>query len=249
MPKTSPLDLFVPLPELADFVSVLRTILSALFEAAHDHLPRTTAPGESDGAVGDIVPVTTENTTRLYTKLSTGWERTSNLVPADKELWDDFRFPAQAINPPGIASDPTWDTTNIGWSFANGATKVIQMVAQMPHGWVEGSRIHPHIHWEPSTAATGNVLWRLQYRWRDEGDTAEALTTLDILAPANGTALTLQRDFFPYVSGAGKEKSSILELQLSRIGGDTTDTFSGAAILKEFDIHYQLDSLGSSVES
>jgi hypothetical protein len=33
-----------------------------------------------------------------------------------------------------------------------------------------------------------------------------------------------------------------------RIGGDGTDTYTGNALLKEFDIHYQIDEIGSKDE-
>lgn len=160
-------------------------------------------------------------------------------------FWDDLRFPAQGVYPPGLASDPTWDATNIGWSFSPTVTNILQMVCQLPHSYKEGTSIYPHVHWEPSNTDTGNTLWRLGYRWRNNGETAAALTTQDILVPAGGTALTLQIDSFAALTKANATISSILDIELSRIGGDGTDTFTGNAILKEFDIHFMKDTDGS----
>lgn len=75
MPKTPPRGLYVPLPELTDFVAILKELFAQLFESAHDHLPRTAVPGDNEGRPGDIVPVETdEGVLKLYVKLpSAGW--------------------------------------------------------------------------------------------------------------------------------------------------------------------------------
>jgi hypothetical protein len=40
----------------------------------------------------------------------------------------------------------------------------------------------------------------------------------------------------------------MMHWKLSRIGGDGTDTYTADARLLEFDIHYEVDSMGSSEE-
>ena len=177
-------------------------------------------------------------------------EKIASHVPIQylTDYWDDLCFPATAINPPGIASDPTFDTTNIGWAFSASATNLLFLIAQLPHSYKEGSDLKAHIHWEPSNTNTGNVLWRLSYRWRNDGETAAALTNVDILVPAGGTALTLQVNGFAAISKPNALISSMLDMTLTRLGADGTDTFTGTAILKEFDIHYLKDSSGSVSE-
>jgi hypothetical protein len=164
-------------------------------------------------------------------------------------VWEDLRFPATAINPAGAASAMVFDTTNIGFTAGAAGTQVIAIIGQMPHSWKEGSDIYPHIHWEPTTTNTGNVLWRLEYKWTNIGDTEPAgFTTLDILDAGDGTALKHQIASFAAISGAGKTISSIITMKVSRIGGDATDTYTGDALLKEFDIHFESDTLGSRSE-
>lgn len=46
----------------------------------------------------------------------------------------------------------------------------------------------------------------------------------------------------------GKNLSSIILWRISRIGGSGSDTYPQDARLLEFDIHYQIDSLGSNEE-
>lgn len=79
MSKTPTRQLYVPLAELTDFVAVLKEMLDQLFDAAHDHSPRTTVPAENEGRPGDVVPVETdEGVLKLYVKLpSGGWKSTT----------------------------------------------------------------------------------------------------------------------------------------------------------------------------
>ena len=79
--------------------------------------------------------------------------------------WDDLTFPATAINPPGQASDPDWDNTKGGWLFDANGTEQLWVIAQMKHGWAQGSDLKPHFHWEKTTSASGTVLWRRIYTW------------------------------------------------------------------------------------
>ena len=163
--------------------------------------------------------------------------------------WDDLRAPATAINPPGAASDPTFDATNIGWLFDAGSTEILLIIMQMPHSWKLGSEIRPHVHWEPTSTNTGNVYWRMEYKWTNTDDTeAGTYTTINMLDAGDGTAYKHQLASFDPISGTGKTLSSLLSIKLSRIGGDATDTYTGDALLKEFDIHYQVDGYGSRQE-
>ncbi len=164
-------------------------------------------------------------------------------------VWDDLRAPATAINPPGQISDPDWDNTNGGWLFDDGGTEILWIVLQFHHSYKEGSDIVPHLHWQPKTTGSGNVLWRIEYKWTNrEAADAGSFTQVDLLTPADGTAFKHQEDKFAAQSGSGKTISSIITIKLSRIGGDGTDTYSGDALLKEFDIHFEIDRIGSIAE-
>ncbi|MEI6850337.1 MAG: hypothetical protein WCK26_00025 [Candidatus Saccharibacteria bacterium] len=165
-------------------------------------------------------------------------------------VWDDLRFPATAINPAGAAIAMTFDPDQIGFISAATGTQSIAIIGQMPHSWKVGSDIYPHIHWNPTTTNTGSVLWRMEYKWTNINDTEPAgFTTVDVLDPGDGIALKHQLIGFGAISGAGKTLSSGLTIRISRIGGDVTDTYTGNSLLKEFDIHYEIDTLGSRTES
>ena len=161
--------------------------------------------------------------------------------------WEDLRAPATAINPPGQVSDPDWDNTNGGWLFDAAGTEILWIIMQLPHSYKEGSNIKPHLHWCPTNTNTGNVLWRMEYKWTNVGETeAGTFSTLNVLDAGDGTALKHQIAPFDAITGTGKTLSSMLVLKLSRIGGDGTDTYNADALLREFDIHYETDTPGGS---
>ena len=167
--------------------------------------------------------------------------------------WDDLRFPAQGINPPGAASDPNIETATGLPVFSASQTNILAGVAQMPHSWVEGSVIVPHVHWQKASAGAGNVLWRFEYDNIVNPGEVSLLTyanVLDALTPVAGTPDdgAERRNLissFGEVETPGARISCCILWKLSRIGGDVTDNFAGLARLVEFDIHYQLDSQGS----
>lgn len=67
-----------PRPEdkevLNDFASILQDNFIQLFEIAHRHHVRTTAPSSNEGNVGDIYLVESSSTFSIYVKFSSGWK-------------------------------------------------------------------------------------------------------------------------------------------------------------------------------
>lgn len=168
-------------------------------------------------------------------------------------VWEDLRFPATAINPPGAASDPDWDASNGGWLFDAGGTEVLYVLAQLPHSWAEGTTLHPHVHWEKSTSAAGNVLWQLRYQWSPIGKVRESLVTLNsttVKFPSTdpNTANLQMITELGHIQATGKNVSDMLVMRLERVGGNAADTYGADARLLEFDIHFQKNALGSEIE-
>ena len=169
--------------------------------------------------------------------------------------WDDLRFPAQGINPPGLGSDPDLDTATGLWLFGTLKTETLAGVAQLPHAWKEESSIHAHTHWQKTTSAAGNVLWQLDYEVVNNGDVAAMdygsqlqTTTTVSETPDDDTAERVLISSLGEITMADTRISTLIFWKLSRIGGDVLDTYGADARLIEFDIHYQIDSLGSDLE-
>ncbi len=161
--------------------------------------------------------------------------------------WDDLRFPATAINPPGQVNDPDWDNTKGGWLFAASSTEQLWLIAQLPHAWKEGSILKPHVHWEKSTSAAGNVFWELTYSWSsiNTARTGETIIDQDTPVVASDILDVQQLSAFPDIDATGKKISDMLVMKLARVGGNAADTYGADARLLEFDIHVQIDSRGS----
>jgi hypothetical protein len=167
----------------------------------------------------------------------------------DATVWDDLRFPASAVRVNPATLKPDFDETNIGYSFDAAARETLLIIAQMPHSWKMGSDIVPHVHWQPLSDATGKVYWEMAYKWTNiNGVEAAGWATVNILSLAAGATGTHQIASFGNVSGADKTLSSIISIKLARVGNAATDTHASEALLKEFDIHYEIDTLGSREE-
>lgn len=160
---------------------------------------------------------------------------------------DDLRFPVQGINPPGAVSDPSRDQTDSLFEFSATATNTIAGVAQLPHSWVEGSLVYPHIHTLTTNTSGGNVVWEFKYEIKN---LREAFTSSYIVTSSvQSMSLTYgyhDKGYFCFggIDMSGKKISCMMKWILSRLGGVSADTALAVKLL-EFDIHYSKDSIGS----
>jgi len=168
--------------------------------------------------------------------------------------WTDLRFPTHGINPPGAASDPTRNNSTAFLEFSSSAINVIAGVAQLPHGWKEGSAIRPHIHHRASTnpSGTGDVVWKLQYKWYNNNETVPDSYSEDqkifTLSDFSGGLAIADVHSFTEIDGTGMRDSSIFEWRVARIGDDGSDSYGDVDVLLEFDIHILMNSFGSLEE-
>jgi hypothetical protein len=155
---------------------------------------------------------------------------------------EDLRFPAVPglFNP--VSAKPDYDYTNKGFLFDASSEESIYIIAQMPHDWVVGSIIYPHVHWMPTSTNTGNVYWVMSFKWTNIDDTDAGSNSIsDVVVAANGTAYNHQQSNLDAIAGTGKTSSSIISIRLYRNSTSGDDTYTGEPLLKEFDIHYWKD--------
>ena len=176
-------------------------------------------------------------------------------VVAYDSQWEDLRFPAQAINPAGQASPPGVETTGVASGlllFDAAGVEIVAGLAQMPHGWDEGTAISPHVHWQKTTSATGNVLWKLDYEVvangavaaMDYGDSLSSATVAEG-TPDSNTANQCLITGLGTIDMTGQKASALIFWRLSRVGSDGSDTYGADARLLELDFHYRVNSFGS----
>lgn len=127
------------------------------------------------------------------------------------------------------------------------------MNIQINHDWKLGTPINPHIHWNQTQNNTPN--WLIQYRWQANG---ESKTVPWI-------SVRYTEDVFTYVSGSLNQITSfgfidppidaslsdIVQMRIIRDTANASGLFAGPdpytidAPTYSFDIHIQIDTLGS----
>ena len=173
-------------------------------------------------------------------------------VPSS-DVWDDLRFPAQGINPAGLAAPPTVDATVYPGTllFPTSIPTIIAGVAQMPHGWVLGSTVHPHVHWAKTTSAAGAVVWEFRYVAVNIRGVIGAYSNWEACTytvPDENTANKHSLADWSYLDMTGLVESAMILWQVRRNTAATADTYAADARLLEFDIHYRSNRLGSVTE-
>src|SRR5574343_412731 len=174
------------------------------------------------------------------------------LLPA----WDDLRI-AASVTTAGVTAT-VWGTFLAtgplrSLHFETRVDQEVSFEIQMPHDYLQGSDVYPHVHWCPTSTAAGNVLWGLEFSWANMNDAFPAPTTYLTTGNSAGTTAwthILSRltssDGLEYIDGTGKTLSSMISCRLYRNGSATSvDTYGADAALLEFDLHYQKDSFGS----
>jgi hypothetical protein len=172
-------------------------------------------------------------------------------------FWDDLRVSGSAFRA-GVTAPTLGNFLAAGglkvWRFETGKHQEAHCEIQMPHNWKEGTDIHPHVHWVPCASNPGNVVWELEYSWQNINGTFAPVSNMAIDATAaGGTAWVHKLSVFKtggvdHITGTGKTISSMLVCRIHRNAGAGSDTYAADVGLLEFDIHYQIDSLGSRQE-
>lgn len=178
--------------------------------------------------------------------------------------WDDLKFPANAENLLNPAGRIDFDTSELTVDFQTNATLSDSFfgVGQIPHECQLESSIRPHIHFFQIESNVPN--WLLELRIYKNGSIVPATFerfaidqlvftySSGVLAQIACTDLVDMTSSGPF--GVIDSVSSIVDFKIYRDTANASGLFSGAdpqsldAKLKEFDIHYQIDSAGSNSE-
>jgi hypothetical protein len=135
------------------------------------------------------------------------------------------------------------------YAFAGTGVTVDELfgVIELPHAYIEGGNITPHIHWCPETNATGNVRWYIDYCWvnPDDASAFSSATTINVITAAPAVAKQQTFSNFSAISGTGKKISSHFAFRIYRNPADGSDTYEANAILIAVGLHFQTDGMGS----
>lgn len=221
---------------LAGFSVTAQTTNVSIGTVANDH---------TGAALRNAINLLNQNDTYLSTRISTATN------------WDDVVVPAFAAGSGQSAPSP-------GAFGPSGALQALMFqpstivdqlyfTCQLPHRWLEGSPLHPHIHWSrtanPGSASATNVVWGIEYSFATIEGTFLAPTTLRI---TNGVAsanwVHQLSEFEPAITHTTNKVSSVLVGRIFRDATNTSDTYDQNAALLSFDIHIIQNSLGSTEE-
>jgi len=181
---------------------------------------RLLTPAEVDG-----------NFTGLDTKTRDGWR--DNIVQLDVQvgnpdapLLNVFRGSIKAYN------FPAGQMTEAFASF------------HIDHDYKPGTALYPHIHWAPSSAATGTTRWGVEYTYaKGHGQMAfGATTTIYVEQAADGTAYkhyVAEVSDANAVPGTNIETDGILLCRFFRDGAHVNDTLEDDVFVFCVDLHYQ----------
>jgi hypothetical protein len=160
----------------------------------------------------------------------------------------DFNFGVNAFTRGAAAPDlidlAGTDIETAGFDGVN-ITEELSAVLEFNHNWAEGTTIYPHVHWYPTTADQGNVVWQLEFAIVAQLGAVPASTTVTVTQAADGVAWVGHLAQFPSVDTTGFLIGTQMFIRLFRDPTVGADTYGADAALATFGLHVLLDSLGS----
>ncbi len=119
-----------------------------------------------------------------------------------------------------------------------GALEELSYSWDLQHDYKANTDVVFHIHWAPTSAAAGDVYFKIYYVWEAMGSVIPAPTLLTVPAvPAPGVAWHSSRTDFT-IPGVGRTFNARLVVRLIRDPTDAADTYAADVALLSVGIHY-----------
>jgi hypothetical protein len=203
--------------------------------------------GITDSDISDNTMLGTENIDWSGRNVSVGALALANPAFDDLQgLSTQFRLPAS--NPPAFTA---WVGNTYALEFPTGVDRYSYFIIQVTHRYKQDTTMHPHFHVGFKTAGAGYSTWECEYVW----------SSINYKYPTSSTTLSVNKDMNnidPYnhtIIGfddhleLGNEPKNISSIILGRIGRlGSSDTFGQSIWLFSFDLHYEVDAMGSGLE-
>jgi len=194
--------------------------------------------------------------------LETAMKTISWLQESGEGYWDDMRVPPESVKTGGAKQPEYKQLVNDGGSsqgvnayfFDDTTEEEVFFSAQIPHTWIEGTPLKPHVHFTvPTNGVSGQrVKWGFEYTICCVADTFTTTTITDSVLLAPGDAdMTSNKHYIcplPDIDMTGCTVSSMVMCRLFRDATDAADNYPDEAILLEFDFHFQNNTPGSRQE-
>ena len=167
---------------------------------------------------------------------------TNKTAVLQEPVWDDLRVPVERTRV-GALGKPDYDYTDNGLLFPqNDPTEIVYFIIQLPHCYKLGTDLHPHLHFIQTSSTL--PVFKVKYRMYTLGSAVPSFTTITstdtVFTYTSGTVQN--KLLFPSISGTSITGLSwLMDVQLYR----EDNVLAGDVLVKEFDIHYQIDTIGS----
>lgn len=166
--------------------------------------------------------------------------------------YEDLQVPVLTTksntNPPSLT---TFKGNTVLFAFSEENAQNEEQVyfsIQFPHAWNEGTTVYPHVHFTCGTTSADSVRWGLEYTWADVNGNFGNTTTI-YCSKQIGNAFDHKVVGFGGITPDTNQDniSSIMVCRLFRNSSNLIeDSYTGHDVyLIMFDIHYQVNSLGS----
>ena len=175
------------------------------------------------------------------------------LVKGNFKRWNDINFAAVNLKPGASAPDfiQLFGSGGIyGWGF-DGVNQIEELHGsdEILHGLIEGNNFEVHVHWMPTTAGAGQVLWQIEYGLVQEGQVNGTPTIISAAEATNSQAWEGINTEIAVIDGTGIEIETHFVMRVFRDPTESADTYGADAALIGVGLHYQIDDIGSRAEN
>jgi hypothetical protein len=146
----------------------------------------------------------------------------------------------------GLISETTISHGVFAYFFEKDLNEELFFSAQLPHTWMAGTDIEPHVHYIRPTNDTGTVVWGLEYSWANRWDEFPETKTIYTIDKSTDTAFTHITSSFGLIDAKGKTISSMIMCRIFRDAENPLDTYNDDVGLLEIDFHIRNNTLGST---
>jgi len=127
-----------------------------------------------------------------------------------------------------------------------GSTDEVFTIFHIPNDWAEGTDITVHIHWAPTNANAGNVLWQMTWD-ATESDNNEFISDAGTTVSISDATQSLQDELLESgnmtISGASLTLEDTIGIRIFRVPSGP-DTYASPASLVFVEFRYTSDKLG-----
>lgn len=168
------------------------------------------------------------------------------LAPA----WDVLSVSALSMKPStlNVPSFSSFKTGTKTYMFSPFSTNDLFFSMQLPNNYKRGTDLKPYVYYTPKTNDTGGVVWEIEYTIAGIGDTFPSTTINSIITTESTIPFKAEKAAFTTISGSGLKESTMLFFRLSRLATSLDDTYPSDACLLSFNLHYQVEKIGTLAE-